>query len=112
MDTRADMIFEAKDSSAYIVTGFFTPDYAELGASFAANLRTHAVPHHLYAASASAWQNAILLKPQIVLRAMADYPGRTVVLMDIDCYLTGPMDPILAFQGDVSLFVGVRYHPR
>ena len=96
----------------FIVTGFYTPNYALLAAKFAANLENFAVPHSLYPVPASAWENAILLKPQIVKRAMTAFPGTTVVLMDIDCRLRGPIDPIADCIGDVSLFVGVQHDAR
>ena len=94
----------------YIVTGFFTP--APLAQEFTGYLDRHGVPHHLYPVPASAWENAILMKPQIVLRAMEDFPNKTVVLMDIDCRLAGSIAPVITIHGDVAMFVGVRYHPK
>jgi hypothetical protein len=92
-----------------IVTGFFTPDYEPLATSFSGNLKAHGVPHVLYDVPKSAWANAILLKPQIVARAMADYPGSTVILMDIDCLIRDSLAPMTEFNGDISLFVNVRF---
>ncbi|WP_414462371.1 hypothetical protein [Hyphomicrobium sp. DY-1] len=99
-------------TQAHIVIGFYTPNYERLAVAFAKNLDQHAIPHHLYAVPASAWNNAILLKPQIIKRALQDFPGKTVVLMDIDCNLLGPIAPVVGFHGDISLYMGVRYHPK
>jgi hypothetical protein len=96
----------------YVVTGFYTPDYAGLADEFADGLDAFQVPHHLYPVDQSAWENAILLKPQILRRAMRDFPTKTVVLMDIDCRIRGHIAPIIPFNGDISLFMGVRYHPK
>lgn len=70
----------------HVVVGFFTPNYRPLAEAFAANLKAHSQPFHLYAVPAvSRWERATLMKPEIVLRAMEHYPDRTVILMDVDC---------------------------
>lgn len=92
-----------------IVTGFYTPDYQPLAIKFSDNLQAHGVPHVLYDVPKAAWARAILLKPQIVARAMADHPGATVILMDIDCLISSTVAPVADFNGDISLFVGVRF---
>jgi hypothetical protein len=74
-----------------------------------ANLDAHNVPHHLYAMPQGSWNQATLLKPTIVERAMADHPDKTIILMDIDCVLSSTADPIALSSGDVSLFVGIKF---
>jgi hypothetical protein len=109
------MIINHVDDPAWrngIVTGFFTPNYKPLAESFSSNLKAFGVPHVLYDVEQSAWEQAILLKPRIVARAMNDYPGATVILMDIDCVISDTLAPVLEFSGDVSLFVGVRFKRR
>lgn len=95
-----------------IVTGFFTPDYFPLAEAFSKNLKEHGVPHVLYNVPQKAWEQAILLKPKIVDLAMQDYPDKAIILMDIDCILRGPIRPVLDFNGDISLFMGVRFLRR
>ncbi|MBS0232541.1 MAG: hypothetical protein JSR99_03535 [Proteobacteria bacterium] len=92
-----------------IVTGFYTPDYEPLAISFSENLKAHGIPHALYDVPKSAWEDAILLKPTIVSRAMADYPGATIILMDIDCVLSDTIAPLLSFHGDISLCLWARF---
>ncbi len=83
-----DIAHKALDDH-YIVVGFFTPDYRPLAAAFARNLFAHSAPFHLYAVPGGAWDEIILEKPAIVERAMTDYPGRKIILMDVDCTLHG-----------------------
>jgi hypothetical protein len=109
------MIVHHVDDPAWqnaIVTGFFTPDYFPLADAFSENLKRFGIPHILYNVPQKAWEQAILLKPQIVDLAMQDFPDRTIILMDIDCIIMAPIDPVLAFNGDVSLFMGVRFLRR
>jgi hypothetical protein len=98
-------------SATYVVTGFFTPDYAPLARRFSAALTQHAVPHMLYGWPQRDWEKAILDKPLVVQRAMQQFPGRTVVLMDIDCEIRGAIAPMVECVGDVSLFIGVGIDP-
>jgi hypothetical protein len=99
-------------NGGYIVTGFFTPDYAPLARRFGEALTKHAIPHMLYNWCQREWGKAILDKPLVVQRAMQDFPGRTVVLMDIDCEIRGPIAPIVECAGDICLFIGVGINPE
>lgn len=106
------MIIHTVDDPAWknaVVTGFFTPDYFPLADAFSQNLIQHGIPHTLYNVPSAAWAEAILLKPRIVKLAMEDHPESTVILMDIDCILSDTLAPALAFLGDLSLFMGVRF---
>lgn len=96
---------------SYIVTGFFTPDYRAIAARFSANLKEHGIPHHLYAVPAEEWWRAVMLKPEIVDRAATAYPGRTIILSDVDCIIRGPIDAILT-DADVALHVRVKLSRR
>lgn len=90
----------------HIVVGFFTPNYKTLAETFSRNLTEFQQPHHLYAVeSVSKWHHATLMKPEIVLRAMSDYPDRTVILSDVDCTVHGCLADMASDDGDVSLHV-------
>jgi hypothetical protein len=43
---------------------------------------------------------------------MQGFPGRTIILMDIDCDVIGPIYPVLECATDISLFIGVGIDPR
>jgi len=88
----------------YVVVGFYTPNYAEIADQFRSNLQSHAIPHHLYAVDriGETWIAETLRKPSIVLEAMGDYPDKTIILMDVDCSVTGHLGPLMS-DADVSV---------
>ena len=96
------------DAHDWIVTGWFTPDYRPLAEKLAQNLAAHNAPHHLWAKEkrASGWNTHI--KPAVVLATMDTYPGRTIVLMDADCIVTGDISPVAHLAGDVGLAIKAR----
>jgi hypothetical protein len=95
---------------SYLVTGFYTPNYAGFAAEFAANLDTFRVPHRLYPVEmiGSTWLAQTLRKPEIVQRALADHPGKTIILMDIDCMVHGALDPMTDSRADISMSIRVN----
>jgi hypothetical protein len=91
-------------ASDWLVTGWFTPDYRPLAEKFATNLAEHGVPYHLWAMpSAGAWNTR--RKPSIVRETMNTYPGRTVVLMDVDCVVRGDIAPVVNTETDIGIIV-------
>jgi hypothetical protein len=91
----------------WLVTGWFTPNYRPLAEAFAANLSEHGAPFHLFAKpSLGAWNTR--RKPAVVLEAMDAYPGKTLVLMDVDCRLRGEIEPVTQIGGDVGIVVIAR----
>jgi hypothetical protein len=91
----------------WLVTGWFTPNYRPLAEAFAANLSQHEAPFHLFAKpSLGAWNTR--RKPAVVLDAMDAYPGKAVVLMDVDCRLRGDIEPVTQIDGDVGIVVIAR----
>jgi hypothetical protein len=89
------------------VGDWFTPNYRPLAEAFAANLSEHGAPFHLFAKpSLGAWNTR--RKPAVVLEAMDAYPGKTVVLMDVDCRLRGDIEPVTQIGGDVGIVVIAR----
>jgi hypothetical protein len=105
--TRPEGDLKGGEVRDWLVTGWFTPNYQPLAAAFAANLMEHGVPFHLYAKTAVAGWNT-RRKPAVVLEAMDAYPGKTVVLMDVDCTVTGDMAPVADVKGDVGIVVIAR----
>ncbi|WP_045837151.1 hypothetical protein [Hyphomicrobium sp. 99] len=100
------------DVGGYVVVGFFTPNYRPLADDFAASLSRHAIPHMLYAWESGTWHATTLAKPLVTQRAMEDFPDRTIVLMDVDIDVHGPITPALEFAGDISLWIGVGVHAK
>jgi hypothetical protein len=93
----------------WLVVGWFTEDatYRPLAEAFAANLAEPGAPFHLWAKPALAGWNT-RRKPSVVLEAMDAYPGKTVVLMDVDCLVRGNIGSVTNVRGDVGIVVIAR----
>mgnify|MGYP000912646599 CR=1 FL=1 len=94
----------------WLVTGWFTEDYAHLARAFSANLDQLSIPHHLYARvlKPGGFVANTLRKPEVLLTAFADYPGKTLVLCDVDMQLFGDISPIVGMTGDVLVASGTK----
>jgi hypothetical protein len=88
----------------YVVTGFFTPNYRPLAETLAKDLEETGNPHHLVARDkgTATWRNVVHWKPEIVLEVMDRYPESSIILLDVDCSVRGPLAPMLEFTGDLS----------
>ena len=95
---------------AYIVAGWFTecPVYRPLAERFAANLDDHSIPFHLYAKPrlSNGWDTR--RKPTVALEALDAYPGKTIILMDVDCRVYGDITPLHDVPGDIGLTIRAR----
>jgi hypothetical protein len=92
----------------WLVAGWFTPNYRPLAEKLAANLAQYDAPFHLWAkpkleAGWNTWR-----KPSVVLETMDRYPGRLVVLMDVDCTVGGDIGDLTHVVGDVCLTINAR----
>ncbi len=91
----------------WLVIGWFTPDYRAVAEKFAVNLAEHGAPYHLFARPKNGgWDSRP--KPCVVLEAMDAHPGKTLVLMDVDCTVRGDIAPALEKPGDVILWRRAR----
>ena len=70
----------------WLVTGWFTPNYRPL--------------------ALGGWDTSP--KPAVALEAMDLYPGKTLVLMDVDCIVRGDIAPVTQIRGDVGVTVIAR----
>lgn len=95
---------------SYVVTGFYTPNYAEIADAFRRNLSALSIPHKLYAAEmlGESWAVQTFRKPHFALRALDEHPDKTVIIMDVDCIVRGDLAPLLDLECDVALYPAVR----
>jgi hypothetical protein len=107
-DLNAEEDLQGRTPEEWIVCGWFTPDYRPLAAKLAVNLDHHGAPYHLWAKPKSERGWNTWRKPSVVLEAMDAYPGKTVVLMDVDCRISGDIAPVTDIAGDVSLTLNAR----
>ncbi|HEY1244706.1 MAG TPA: hypothetical protein VGF29_07725 [Hyphomicrobiaceae bacterium] len=109
-DSAADVhLTSGPISGDWLVVGWFTPDYYKLAAHFSANLTEHGIPFHLWLKPklGKGWNT--LRKPSVVLETMDAYPGKTLVLMDVDCRVNGDIAPATEFSGDVAITIFGRW---
>ena len=100
-------LFRTDPSKDWVIVGWFSPDYRPLAEKFAQSLRLLAIPHHLFARpQTQQWDTSS--KPLIVLHAMNLYRGKTIILMDVDCIITGDISPLANLDGDVSFNLSLR----
>jgi len=92
----------------WLAIGWFTPDYRPLAERFATNLAEHGAPFHLFAKPklAPGWNTT--RKPAVVMQAMDAYPGKTPILMDVDCVIKGNIAPVTNVAGDVAITILAR----
>ena len=99
------------ESKSWLAMGFFTPTYRLYAEALAKQLHVHGAPHHFFAVERSGtWTHETMRKPSIVLDAMKVYPKKSLILMDVDCSVGGPIDglPALNSPVDISCFLYVR----
>ena len=93
----------------WLVTGWFTEDatYRPLAEAFAANLAEHGAPYHLFAGRR--WK-AGTRRPSRpwCWRRWTRYPGKTIILADVDCVVRGDIEPVTQIRGDVGVTVIAR----
>jgi hypothetical protein len=81
-----DIDYESEDN--YVIVGWFTPDeqYSKLAREFSEMLKSFGLSHYLFRQEVSGdFQQKVCMKPYIVSKAMELFPGKTIILMDIDC---------------------------
>jgi hypothetical protein len=93
------------DVLPYIVCGWFTPDYRPWAERFAESLRTHGAPFDLIEVGKDrrGWEAMTRMKPSIVAAFLDKYPGKTLILSDVDAEATGDLAPLAALDCDVAL---------
>lgn len=94
----------------WLVIGWFTPDYRHLAERLARQLRALGTPHHFYAVPAAdgTLRQITRQKPQILLRAMGEHPGKTLVLVDVDSHVLGDISTLLPIRADVAHWMKSR----
>jgi hypothetical protein len=106
-----DIISDIQPSDL-VICGFFTPDYRHLAASLAEDVAPYHPFHFFSVSKEGTWVNVVQRKPSIVLQAMDLYPNATIVLLDVDCSVRGPIDAMTDIPGDVSAYVKLKQTRR
>lgn len=95
---------------SWLVIGWFTEDYTPLARQLSDNLNQLSIPHHLYARvlAPGGWLKNTLQKPQVVLDALAEHTGKTLILFDVDMQVRGDISSLIALNGDVVAPSGTK----
>lgn len=109
-DTRMGPDISSRSDAGWLVVGWFTPDYRPVAERFAHNLNIYNAPHQLYAVESfgRSFVERTRKKPEIVLRALSDFPDKTIVLMDVDSIVSGDIEPVTDILGDVGVIMKAR----
>jgi hypothetical protein len=91
--------------SPYIVSGFYTPDYAHWYSSLRESLDCHNQPHDFAAVPKlkGSWELNVLVKAQHILGAMDRHPDKVIIWLDVDCTVRGDLAPLAQLRGDVGI---------
>lgn len=94
----------------WLVIGWFTEDYTPLARALSDNLDRLAIPHHLYARvlDPRGWLANTLRKPEVLLSAFRDHPGKTLILFDVDMEVLGDISALAGLPGDVVAPSGTK----
>lgn len=109
-----DLVGGARDAD-WVVGAWFTPDYAHWCVPFRASLERVGAPYHILAREriGSGWASETMQKPQVVRRLLDLNPGKTLVLLDIDCQVRKCPSQLLAtINGDVAAYIRAKRSGR
>jgi hypothetical protein len=93
--------------SDYIACGWYTPDYAHWFEKLEYSLRTFGAPYDFWAVPkvAGGWERNTCRKAGFVLEFMDRYPEKTLILLDVDCIVTGDLSALIGLPCDIALYL-------
>jgi hypothetical protein len=91
----------------YIVCGWYTPDYEAWLAPLMASLGSVGAPADFIRTEKmpGGWALNTLRKPTMIIQAMRRHEGKTMIVLDVDALVHGPLDELGALQTDIGLHV-------
>jgi hypothetical protein len=99
---------DGEHAPGWIVFGWYTPDYAHWFAGLEKSLIAHGAPYDFWSVPklAGGWERNTRRKAEFALAALALHPGKTVILLDVDCIVTGALGVLASLNCDI----GVNFH--
>lgn len=90
---------------AFVVCGWYTPDYAERTQAMTASLDAVGSPHDFVEAERidGGWAKNVSVKPLHILAAIDRHPGKTIVFADVDCVARRSMTPFADLNCDIAV---------
>jgi hypothetical protein len=95
---------------AWIVCGWFTPDYRVWADKLISSLDAVAAPHDIVERSKlpGGWEANTMGNPLAVRDAMNRHPDKVVIFLDVDCEVRGHLSPLAMMSADVAFYVRSR----
>lgn len=96
---------------AWIVCGWYTPDYKPWADRLAGSLGAVGAPHDLVEVPANrgTWESITMQKPTHVMNALRKHSDRTVIFLDADCVARQPLDELASIRGDVGAHLKCKF---
>jgi hypothetical protein len=97
--------------AAYVVCGWYTPDYRHWWDALRPSLDRHGAAHDFLEVPkvSTQWEANTMRKPHEVAKALAWHPDNVVIFIDVDSVVHGPLDALPSIRGDVALYVRTKY---
>jgi hypothetical protein len=94
----------------YIACGWYTPDYRHWWDALRSSLERFGIQHDFVEVpkAEGGWEFNTMRKAYEVKRAMDRHPDKTIVFLDVDCEVRGPLDELVDTTADVRLYVRVK----
>jgi hypothetical protein len=98
----------------WLACGYFTPDYRLWAEGLAKSLSGHNAPYHLFATPklGGGWEINTRAKPAAILKAMARYPDKVLVWLDVDCEVHSDLSPLANLRADVAAYAHTKRSKR
>jgi len=89
----------------YIVCGWYTPDYKHWFDKLELSLIEHNAPYDFLAVPKieGGWERNTCRKAGFALQFMDRHPGKTIILLDVDCVVTGNLSKLTDLPCDIAL---------
>jgi hypothetical protein len=102
------------DGMNYIVSGWYTKDYKKWWDKLRPTLEAVGAPYDFVEVerSSTEWESSTMVKAAHVLQAMQRHPDKTVVFLDVDCEVLGPLDELLKTKTDFACFIETNANPK
>jgi hypothetical protein len=94
----------------YVVCGWYTGDYSAWAAPLLSSLDKLGLPHDFVEVkkASGGWERNTLRKPAMIEQAMLRHPRCTVIFLDVDAMVLGPLDLLADIEADVALYLAVK----
>lgn len=102
------------NGAAYVVCGWYTPDYKPWAEKLMASLDAVGAPHDIVEVEkiSGGWERQTMRKPAQVLKAIDRHPTKTILFMDVDCRAMRPLDRIADIRGDIAFHIRASHRGK